>query len=223
MMRLSSMPARVLRRGARAFTLIELMVVVAVIALVTSAVAPMVFSSMMANKITSAGESLTGTLSYAHQLAVSGNQEIEVRFYSYEDSSAPGSARGYRAVALVRASGNTAGAGRTALGQQLGETFYLPSGVVISQGSKLSPPLTHITATPDREDIIKKAGVSDYRAFHFLPDGGTNLDTLGIAPNLCYFTLAEDKPADKAGDDVPKNFYTIQIDPITGRVVPYRP
>ena len=214
---------RLARAGFRGFTLIELLVVVAVIALVTSAVTPMVFSAMMANRITTAGETLAAQFSYAHQLAVSGNQEVEVRFYQYADASAPGSAPAYRALAIVRSSANytNAAAGANVLGEQLGETLYMPSGVVISNSPVMSPPLTRLQAVNDRELLIKKFGAKEYRAFHFYADGSTDLLIQGLATRNSYFTVAEDKPS--AQGDVPKNFFAVQVEPVTGRVITHRP
>jgi hypothetical protein len=40
-------------------------------------------------------------------------------------------------------------------------------------------------------------------------------------PSKSYITLIEERP--KTTDDVPKNFYTLQIDPATGKTSSYRP
>ena len=203
------------------FTLIELMVVVAVIALVTSAIAPMVFNTMEATRITSAGETLAFQISLGHQLAVSGNQEVEMRFYEYEDTSLPGTGKGFRALAMVRSAAVFGGVGTGSLGQQLSDTYYLPSGVVISGTAQLSPPLTKITSDPDKEGIIKKARSATYRAFHFYPDGSTDLIQHALPANQCYFTGGEERVM--ATGTVPKTFYAVQVDPNTGRTVSYRP
>ncbi|MDB6137139.1 MAG: Verru Chthon cassette protein [Verrucomicrobiaceae bacterium] len=208
------------RQKPAGFTLIELIVVVAVIALVTASIAPQVFSTMAATRITSAGESLSFQISLGHQLAVSGNQEVEMRFYEYEDSTSPGSLKSFRALAMVRAAGVFGGTGSTALGQQLSDTFYLPSGVVISNSPKLSPPLTKISPEQDREGVIKKASAT-YRAFRFYPDGSTDLPQHSLAANQCYFTVGEERVM--ADGTIPKNFYAVQVDPNTGRTVSYRP
>lgn len=209
------------QRRQAGFTLIELMVVVAVIALVTSAVAPMVFSTMASTRLTSAGQSLASQISLAHQLAVSGNQEIEVRFYEYEDTSAPGTGKGFRAVAMVRSASMFSTAGAAGLGQQVSDTFYLPSGIVFGSGARLSPPLSQLSSEQDREGIIKKARGATYRAFHFFPDGSTDLPMHQMAANQCYFTLGEERLI--ADGSVPKNFFAVQVDPNTGRTSTYRP
>ena len=199
------------------------MVVVAVIVLVASAVVPMVTGTLMANRITSAGENLSAQLSLARQLAVSGNQTVEVRFYEYPDPDAPGSVLAFRAVALVRAGSNfTAIASNNNLGQQLGETFFLPSGIVISSASKLSPPLNRLVSVIDREILIKKYGAKDYRAFRIYPDGSTDLGLQGLVANQSYFTVCEEKRGAQQ-TDTPKNFTAVQVEPDTCRIVTYRP
>ena len=221
------MPARILRKQpppSSGFTLIEMMVVVAVIALLTLSVAPMVFETMTATRITSAGESLAAQLSLGHQLAVSGNQDVEVRFYEYDDPNEPGSGRVVHAVVLMRSAGNfSPPAGGTVLAQQLTDTFYLPSGIVVASGAKLSPPLYRLTANQDREGVIKKSGSATYRAFHFYPDGSTDLPQNNLPANQCYFTIGEGRLMAAAANSIPKNFYAVQVDPNTGRTVTYRP
>ncbi len=227
--RLLSHPGRkglVQRLQKKGFTLIEMLVVVAIIALVAAAVTPMVFSQMMATRITSAGESMAGLLSLARQLAVSGNQEVEVRFYQYAEPATPGSTVGFRAVALVRSAGQAKGPGTgagagTQLGQQLSDTFFLPSGITVSGSAMMSPPLTIFTSSPDREGIIKKVQGATFRAFHFYPDGSTDFQEHAIVANRCYFTLGEERVI--ADGSVPKNFYAVQVDPTSGRVISYRP
>ena len=205
---------RVRRSGC---TLIEMLVVVAVIALVTSAIAPMIFSTLISTQITSAGDTLASQIALGHQLAVSGNQEIEVRFYQYIEQAAPGSVSSFRALALVR----TAGAEGAQLGQQVTDTYYLPSGIVISNNALLSPPLQVLPTTPDKEGIIKKVPGATYRAFHFYPDGSTDFPEYKLKAKQCYITLGEERII--ADGTVPKNFYAVQVDPNTGRTVHYRP
>jgi uncharacterized protein (TIGR02596 family) len=210
----SSCDSKAQRRG---FTLIEMLVVVAVIALITSAIAPQVFSSLMATRITSAGETMASQLALGHQLAVSGNQQVEVRFYQYVEPASPGSVSGFRALVLMKSAGDVGGL----LGQQLTDTFYLPSGITIGNTAILSPPLQVLPFGPDKENIIKKVQGATYRAFHFYPDGSTDLPQFALKAHSCYFTLGEERII--ADGSVPKNFYAVQIDPSTGRSVTYRP
>lgn len=143
-----------------------------------------------------------------------------MRFYAYEDTLQPGTGRGFRALAMVRAAA-AFGDDINSLGQQLSDTFYLPPGIVISNAPKLSPPLAKISSKDDREGIIKKAKSAEYRAFHFFPDGSTDLPQHDLRANECYFTVGEERIM--ANGSTPKNFFAVQVDPNTGRTVTYRP
>jgi uncharacterized protein (TIGR02596 family) len=213
-----SMPTR------RAFTLIEMMVVVALIALITAAVTPMVFGTLVSTRLASAGETLSGQISLAHQMAVSRNYAVEVRFYEYEDPEAPGSGSAFRALAILRAS--KAGSATGELNTQLTDTYYLPAGIAIGSTKSMSPLLSGnlLKAEADREKIIKRSNNARYKAFQIRPDGTTSLESLmeGYYPSKCYVTLGDER---EVMDDqkVPKNFFAVQIDPATGRTTTHRP
>lgn len=215
--------------GSRgAFTLIEMLVVVAIIALIVAAMAPMVFSSLSASRLTAAGEVLTAQISFARQRAVSANEEIEVRFYIYDDPEAAGNKATYNAMAIFKTTLEDSGTTSKPQPVQIGETFYLPTGVVIGASPVLSYIISKATEHVDSERRILKAQAR-YKAFRFLPDGSTDLLFIlgsGNEPasrlySQSYISLVEERFADSA--DIPKNFFAIQIDPTTGRVTSYRP
>lgn len=211
-------------RALKGFTLIEMMVVVAMIALIVAAVAPMVFSTLISTRLASAGETLAGQISLAHQIAVSRNMTVEVRFYQYEDPEAPGSKPAVRALAIVQASETGS---RSQIGQQLTDTYYLPSGIAIGQTLAMSPLVatSAVRSEADREKIIKRSPNARYKAFQIRGDGSTNIEQImgdRYRPNQSYVTLAEDR-AISDDQSVPKNFYAVQIDPVTGRTTSYRP
>jgi uncharacterized protein (TIGR02596 family) len=206
------------------FTLVEMLAVVGVVALLLSAVAPMVFSTLFATKLTTAGDAILGQISLARQLAVSRNKEIEMRIYSYSDPEAAGTETSVKAVVLVEVPDVAAavGAAGPPQAQPVSETYYLPSGIAIGKHTSLSPLLTQAgNAETDRERFIRKAPNANYRSISFLPDGSTNI---GLPTNKSYITLGDERlvGADSAGK-VPDNFFAIQIDPLTGRARSYRP
>jgi uncharacterized protein (TIGR02596 family) len=209
----------------QAFTLIELMVVIAVVALLMAAMAPMVFSTLASSKLTAAGETLAAQISYARQRAVSANEEIEVRFYAYDDPELPGTEVNYLAMAVVKVTippGSTGSAGGIPVGQVIGDVYYLPTGIALGRSNALSPAILSTGASnpesPDRENVIRKA-TATFRGFRFLPDGSSNLPP---TPARCYVTLVEERYAG-AQSEIPKNFFAIQIDPANGRTTTYRP
>ena len=208
------------------FTLIELMVVIAVVALLVAAMAPMVFSTLAASKLTAAGETMAAQISYARQRAVSANEEIEVRFYSYDDPEIAGAELNYVAMAIVKVSlpstANVDDVAASEVGQLVGDVYYLPTGIALGRSNALSPAILSSGAStsekPDRDSVIKKASAT-FRGFRFMPDGSSNLPP---TPAKCYVTLVEDRFAG-AQSEIPKNFFAIQIDPANGRTTTYRP
>ncbi len=211
--------------SSQGFTLIEMMVVVAMIALIVAATAPMVFSTLISTRLTSAGETLAGQISLAHQMAVSRNQTVEVRFYQYEDPESPGSKPAYRAVAIMKASGLGAASNKEQV--QLTDTFYLPSGIVIGDSSQMSPLLSggYSPLQPDSERIVKRSKTARYKAVEIRPDGTTNIELMmgnTYKPNRSYFTLGEEHVLE-GSESIPKNFFAVQIDPTTCRTTTFRP
>lgn len=211
----------------RAFTLIEVLVVVAMIALIVAAMAPMVFSSLVSTRLTSAGETLGGQLSLARQLAVSRNEAVEVRFYEYEDPESPGTKPAYRAVAIMSLR-DRPGAVANGLREQLTDTYYLPSGIVLGSSQSLAPLLSSgsIPSNQDSEKVIKRVNNARYKAFQIYPDSSTNLTVLmggTYRPDVTYFTVAEERMVTDNNGEIPKNFFVVQIDPDTARTSTYRP
>jgi uncharacterized protein (TIGR02596 family) len=202
------------------FTLIEIMVVIGVVALIVAAMAPMVFSTLSATRLSASGETLAGQFGFAKQKAVAGNQEVEVRFFKYADPEMAGNQPLYRAVGIFTASISDNASNIEIQAEQLGEIIYLPSGVAFGESQALSPILASASfpETPDRARSISKAPAV-YKAIRFQQDGATNLNA---DPSVCYVTLVEDRFANGQGG-VPRNFFAIQIDPATGRTTTYRP
>jgi uncharacterized protein (TIGR02596 family) len=208
------------------FTLIELMVVIGVVALLVAAMAPMVFSTLAASKLTAAGETMSSQIAYARQRAVSANEELEVRFYSFDDPEVSGTDSNFVAMAVVKVSIPATATADTLSSveqtQLVGDIYYLPTGIALGRSNALSPAILSSGASqseqPDKEGFIRKA-TATYRGFRFMPDGSSNLPP---TPAKCYITLVEDRYAG-AQSEIPKNFFAIQIDPSNGRTTSYRP
>jgi uncharacterized protein (TIGR02596 family) len=216
-----------MKTSRKAFTLVEMLAVIGVIALITLAVVPQVFSTLVATKLTSAGDSLVGLVSLSRQMAVSKNRNIEMRFYSYGENNGPASDNLVKAIVVVElpeglAAAPGGGAPAVQIPTPLMETFYLPSGIAVARSPILSPILGRGTGqSRDIERFIRKASDATYTAIRFYPDGSTDISQ---PPNQSYFTVGEERLiVPSSGAALPNNFYAVQIDPLTGRARVFRP
>lgn len=227
------------------FSLIETLVVVSIIVLILALTAPTMFQTMRANKLSTAGDSILGTITEAQQLAVSLNSPVEMRFFLYSTPLSPFTS--YRAFQLFKIStpddmidsgtGGTAGNFSEMVSPLTGNT-KISGGVVISSDSVLSPLLNGAT-NPDSTEAMPNgySGISaaQYFAIRFMPDGTCRrvlaisqnsndiADTDFKTLNMSYFTLTDDIGAQVTMENLPNNFYTIQIDPFNSKTRTYRP
>ena len=155
----------------RAFTLIELMVVMAIILLVLAFVAPAVSGAFKGNKLTQAMQTVEGGLALARQTAITKNRVVEVRFYAYADPEVPNSQRNFRALRafeVVRAN----------VVNPLERLQTLPGSVIMDSKTVYS---SILDAGKQRmkysgtEPIPRVGTAYDYFAVRFRPDGTTDL------------------------------------------------
>ena len=197
----------------------EMLVVISVIGLIAATTAPMLFSTMKANRLSVAGDEIASRISLAQQLAVSGNHEVELRFYHYADPDDPTSKDHYRAtlVALPAPDPSAPGAIKTTV---LSELSYLRNGIVIGKNSALSPTLEESSRADNTDDEKPIPGVTaNYKSIRFLPDGTCDVT---VVPADAYLTIVEEHDLKTQGE-VPKNFFAVQIDHYTSRITTHRP
>lgn len=195
---------------ATGFTLIELLVVLAIVGLLAvlamSAVQPMSESY----GITNASLMIRDTLGNAKQLAMSDNQSVEVRFCRSTEAGTALSTYSWLQVCENQPDGTRKVASRPA---------RLPTAICIASNSGLSsvmilPELTPASSDPGLSTIGKQYA---YRKVTFLPSGATDL-----APASIWF-LTTVPQRSTAATILPRNYATIQIDPVNGLTVLYRP
>lgn len=222
---------------SRAFSLVELVVVISVLAILAAFSIPAVTSMLQGSSLTQASQMLVDQMNLARQFALSKNTTVEVRIYRYSDPDTPGEdvsqpEKGkFRALQVFEKLPSGAAL-------PLGKAEELPISVII--GSNPEKPEDSLSSLIDREksaiitaDRVKEdrsavelpRGIKkqyDYVAFSFLPDGST---TLGPA-KLWFITLHgnNDKPQTVDGKlHPPANFFTLQIDPVSGTTKIFRP
>jgi uncharacterized protein (TIGR02596 family) len=73
-----------------AFSLVELLVVVAVIAVIVAFAIPAANSMLRGSQLTQGSQALGDQVAFARQAAISRNRPVEIRFYRYADLDTPG-------------------------------------------------------------------------------------------------------------------------------------
>lgn len=202
-----------------AFTLVELLVVISIIALIATIVGPVTSQVIQGNRLTSSAINLANQLNAARMLAIRLNQPVEFRFYQYVDRESPGSSPAYRACQVW-----------------LKESPYqrivsFETGVILSMGKEssgepwssiLNPTKNPYGANQPLPTNFKIPGATDnsgakYSYFQFRPDGSTTLSE----NSQWSLTMLLEK--DGAGKELPPDFVTEVIDPLTGSVRVLRP
>lgn len=189
----------------RAFSLIELLVVIAVIAILLAASMPALTSLTAGSNLNRAGLLVGDQIALARQEAVSKNREVQIIFYNTTN----GVSTGWRALNILRIEQTSSG--KTA--KAVSRILQLPENVVISSSTALSPMLAAGTTGTTN---IPSLGTVQYSAIRFRPNGSL-VSGFGTANSTLTLQNAT------AQGEPPPNYYTIQVNPLTGRVSVYRP
>lgn len=229
-----------LRRSA--FSLVELLVVVAVIAIIISFAIPAANSMLKGSQLTQGSQALGDQIAFARQAALSHNRPVEVRFYRFADLDTPGEKIDreetwkFRAFQLFEVLENSAVV-------PLNKMQRFPK-MVIADRDKYSTLLRDSLRGPYKraeEDAtapeipVRYGDLAvgrryEYVSFRFLQDGSTDLPptTSPLNPtgqstsgDSWYLTLVGLNDENRDINTV--NFYTLQVDPVSGATKAYRP
>lgn len=231
-------PARS-RHGA-AFTLLEMIVVVVIIVILMAFATPALMRTLQSSRLSSVGDTLMGAISEAQQVAYAQNVPVELRFFSHADPSFAGSPELFRSYQMfkivLKNEGTGAGMTVTESIEPLGNLVRLPEGIAIAMTPELSGALsgTGLKDVGPENSPTGYSGVADanYNAIRFMTDSSwraVSTTSDGFAKLIwktlpdSFFTITYDNGAPITTANLPKNFYTIQIDPFTGKARNYRP
>ena len=189
--------------SAGAYTLIELLAVMTLIAALVALAVPTTLRVQQSANLNSAGQTLNDMLYLARQEAVSKSHEVQVLFLKSTNINQ------WRAIQIRRMDETTTGPTPAPVSR----ITWLPEGVIIEEGAR-SPLLTAdalITGTI----TLPNGKTMDYRGFRYRANGSTD-NSITSANN--YLTLRH-----AASGATAVNYYTVQVNPITGKPTTYRP
>lgn len=185
--------------GRAAFTLLELLVVLAVVSVLIGMMLPAMGSLQGASQLRRAGEMVSNAVALARQTALTRNRSVAFRFYARSQSE-PFFACQYF---ILEDSGELVP----------GKFYRLPDNMVVSrndQHTKLPDIAPAATATlPGNEAAV-------YSEFRFRRDGSTDLD----AGEKWFVTAVNARDVTTA---LPANFQSLLIDPANGTVRTFQP
>jgi uncharacterized protein (TIGR02596 family) len=205
------------------FTLVELLVVLAIIALLGAFTIPAITSGLRASALTQGAQKVINEIAVAHQAALAQDHIVEVRFYQLAKSGMPGETVGnpstgkFRALQsfVIDSTGNATAFDKVQL---------LPDSVIMDSNSALSSLLGSAQAKSwtanDPQILLPNVGTAyNARVFQFQADGSTNLNPIGQQWFVTLHGLS-------VGDNLttlPTNFFMLQVDALNGHVQNYRP
>lgn len=207
-----------------AFSLIELLVVVAIITVILTLITPAVVPLLRASNINQSASMLVDELSLARQTALTRNHDVEVRFYQVASKSDPNDLQ-YRAFRSFLPNAQNAAAA-----QPLSAVRYLPEPVIISADARFSTLLDYGGTGALRAGLMKgqetlpgNNSPSTYISFLFRSTGGTNLTPVDPPDGKWFLTVYLENAPKNATTGIPDNYFTALVEPVTGRVRTFRP
>ena len=214
----------------RAFSLVELLFVMVIIAIVAALTLPAFNSMGKAQALSGAGSTLVDQLALARQTAVAQNRVVEVRFYKRrENPSQPASSANparFRSYRTMFYDENVLNAFAQTTMQDL------PTQIVLAEDRVFSTLIfPYTTTTPSRaflrENISNAETNVDYQFIRFKPTGGTALSAAGTPDADRWFLTIKSDNDQTVGTGTSArpahNYVTIMLDAVSGRVRTYRP
>lgn len=194
-----------------AFTLVEMLVVIAIIALLLAVTGLGIGSSISSMQLGAAANGLNANLNHAAMLARKENRPVQVRFYKFSTPESPSPQfRSYQLAALNGIS-NT----NEPIVELLSEIYQLPSGVILAPNQEYNTlaQLQEENQTPT-DPII--GSTYTYTSYEIRPNGLTTLPK--TTPSVITLLL-EDQMTNS--NSLPANYRSIVINTQNARAKVY--
>lgn len=196
------------RDPAAAFSLLELLAVIAIVAILAGLAIPGLISLTQSSELSQAGQSVADQLNLARQTALARNRNVVFRLY-HVDSAQP-----YWGI-------QTSERAPDGSEKALSRIVPLPHSILIETNSGFT---TLLGAETQATNLAAPAGLANQTisaayGFEFSASGGTTLTN----QTGNYFLTLRHLTDPPRGNDPPRNFFCIQVDPANGRFRIYRP
>lgn len=198
-------------RRALAFTLIELLLVVTIMAVLLTLASLSVSHVVAGQQLSSSTMRFTNDLAYAAQLASRENRLIGIRLLKLPEETDPEGPEQYRAWQFL-APDRTTGKWRP-----LDEPHRLDTSTVMME-SDIYSTVMHVTPIATSDDVDDEDTTPPL--FAFKPEGGTTLPKVITAPKWCI-TLALAADLERTPGRLPANFRTLVLNAHTGAITEY--
>lgn len=196
------------------FSLLELLVVIALLGILLSLAAPAIQSTTSGTEMTAATDLVAAQLRLARQTAIARNRNTELRLLSHRDDSGVERIRSL----VIHLAPEEAGSETTPLTRAI----RLPASTCVDSGTTLSPLLGQIEKSTGSQLASSLPVVgTDYTAsiIRFRPDGSAEVPSAAASNFLTLRPARLDDPL----TELPPNYAVIQISSTNGHIKTYRP
>ncbi|MBN8708772.1 MAG: hypothetical protein BGO12_17355 [Verrucomicrobia bacterium 61-8] len=205
-------PASIRKSSDTAFSLVELLTVIAIIGILVAVTIPSLSGLSSSTELNISGDQMVDTLNLARQSAVSANRPVEVRFYEVPRSADASLA--YRAMGIYLLGDDGP--------SPLGRLAYLQNSIVMSETDAFGTLLSQLSPGQTNLPAIDRSKQFNYRYFVFRPDGSASLPSLTKQGDTWHVMLYDSRRP-PTGQTPPDNFVTVQLIPETGRTRTFQP